>query len=387
MIRLAVVLVSVFVLTTGVSGGAASSDPPRLSYAIGVTDGRHPEYGAALGGGLCLADANGGQGRRLTSPKAHDDSPTWSPDGRLVAFHRSQPGNRHGIYVQDESGRSHVVVEVSATGSFYRSVGSPSWSPDGQRIVFVHWSACVHGCFPLSGLTSIRPDGTDQRSLAGELFVNDSHPSWSPSGDTIAFESYDLRGEEPQGIYLADADGTNRRLLVRDGSRPSWSPDGRSIVLSRRMGGLNYSDLVIVNADGSAQRPLTHELGEEENPAWSPDGQWIAFEKRAHCSVTCGGGIDGTDIEVIRPDGTDEHVVRGSTLAELTPAWRPSASAPPGPRKSMRDLGHPPARDDPRDVAGRPDLRGPRLGPRLRAGRRRPDHRRPWPRPGLRWAW
>lgn len=330
MIRLVAALASILALTVPGSGGAAQNEAARLTYSVGVSDARNT-YAGFLGGGLCLAGAAGGEGSRLTAPRAYDSSPAWSPDGRRLAFRRASGPSHSGIYVQDEHGLTRSVIEVSSVGSIFQSVGSPDWSPGGQRIVFSKSGVCVRGCYPWAALFSIRPDGSDLRQLTPGGFVNDYDPAWSPRGDAIVFTSYDYG---PQGggldLYLIDPDGGNRRLLVHDGHSPSWSPDGTSVVFSRNHADLNYSDLVIIGADGRGQRALTSQPGEEENPAWSPDGGWIAFEKRAQCGTRCGGGLEGTDIAVIRPDGTDEHVLRGSSLAELNPAWRPPAPRRPG---------------------------------------------------------
>jgi Tol biopolymer transport system component len=314
-VRLGVVLASILALSLPGSGGADANEPARLSFSLGVA-----------GSGLCLADASGGEGVRLTPPRVFDDSQSWSPDGRKLAFHRtSEVGtgrSSQAIYVQEEGGRIEQIAEGTSFGWSFAGVSHPDWSPDGQRIAFDVWGG-YRGTIS-SGISTARPDGSERRSLVSDLWRWVSDPAWSPSGDSIVFEwGSDLYLIDPSG-------GDGARLLVRDGFDPDWSPDGRSIVFSRRVGGLNYSDLVIIGADGGGQHRLTDERGEEEHPAWSPDGGWIAFEKRPHCGPTCGGSLDGTDIAVIRPDATDEHVLRGSSFAELTPAWRPPAPALPG---------------------------------------------------------
>jgi Tol biopolymer transport system component len=340
-IRLAAALISLFALTVPASGGTAASEAARLSYSLSAlkAGGSQERLVAA---GLCLADADGGEGDRLTAPK-QDSSSAWSPDGRTMAFARTKQSSdgydKHGIYVEDERGRTRTVIEVSdGPGSVRRSVGAPDWSPDGRSIVFSESFYCgVLGCYG-SSIFSIRPDGSDLRPLnpGGSGFDLDYDPAWSPRGDAILF-TRSPRGPPPleaQGLYLVDADGGNRRLLVRDGYAPSWSPDGASVVFTRwNYDHLDRSSLVIIGADGRGERVLTTQQGVEENPAWSPDGEWIAFEQRAECGPPCGGGKEGTDIAVIRPDGSDLHVLRGSPLAELNPAWRPPAPRRPGPQR------------------------------------------------------
>lgn len=89
-------------------------------------------------------------------------------------------------------------------------------------------------------------------------------PAWSPDGTTIAYQS-------PTGISLMTADGTNNRVIRRNGSQPSWSPDGTQIAFAD--GGIR-----VMQSDGSFDRLLVDndfiQRGDEmERPAWSMDGK------------------------------------------------------------------------------------------------------------------
>jgi Tol biopolymer transport system component len=73
-----------------------------------------------------------------------------------------------------------------------------------------------------------------------------------------------------------NADGSEARMLARNGAEPVWSPDGRRIAftkLSQRYLGAGWTqwDISVVNADGSNQRNLTRAAGRRESgPVWSP---------------------------------------------------------------------------------------------------------------------
>ena len=310
MLRLGVALASLVILIGPTSGGADGTEPSRLSFSL-----------SDLGGsGLCLADANGGEGIRLTPPRAQDDSPSWSPDGRRLAFRRAETSRGYDsnwIYVRDERGHTETVASEThrARSGWEGGVADPDWSPDGQRVVYVSWGGYIPPPRYLSyHLVTARSDGSDRRTLVTDFnWSRVSDPQWSPTGNSIVFE-------HGGGLSLVDAAGGAERVLVRDGFDPDWSPDGGSIVFSRQVGG--NADLMIIRADGRVERSLTNAPGEEVAPAWSPDGEWIAFEKRPH--------LGGTDIALIRPDGSGEHVLRGSAFAEVTPAWRPPGPGLPG---------------------------------------------------------
>jgi dipeptidyl aminopeptidase/acylaminoacyl peptidase len=275
----------------------AAQEPARLAYSVSVPLSAPLEYTRpVVDAGLCLAGANGAEGSRITALN-QDSGPSWSPDGRRLAFSRVDE-----IFVREAAGASRKLVGEAGT-AWYRE---PAWSPDGRRIAFAAgaWSSSIY---------SIRPDGSDRRRLTDAWFLGQYHesPAWAPDSRRIAFS---LRWFDRVELYVIDSELGGSDKLAENAYEPSWSPDGRSIVFVRRSN--SSSDLVIIGADGSGERMLTTTPENESDPAWSPDGQWIAFER------------DG-DIVAIRPDGSGLHVVRGTPLIEHDPAWRPA-----GPRLS-----------------------------------------------------
>ena len=162
------------------------------------TDCASPAFGNPgpfAGSGLCLADANGGEGIRLTPPRARDDSPSWSPDGRRLAFRRAETGRgyeRKWIYVRDEHGRLETVAEEAqrARSGGVGGVADPDWSPDGQRVVYASWVGYIPlPRYVIYDLYTARSDGSDRRSLITDGNWNVlSDPQWSPNGNLIVFE-------------------------------------------------------------------------------------------------------------------------------------------------------------------------------------------------------
>jgi hypothetical protein len=143
-------------------------------------------------------------------------------------------------------------------------------------------------------------------------------PAWSPDAARIAFVT---RGN----LWVADADGTHRALLVRSGDQPAWSPDGRRIAFTR------HGAVLTIRADGTDER----RLATGANPAWSPDGTRLAFDRDDEVFSARWYGGDARDVvagsdPAYAQDGrlavvqNGEIVVSGQIVAEGTsPAWSP----------------------------------------------------------------
>ena len=266
-------------------------------------------------------DPQTGDAHNVTrSPSSEDRYPCWSPDGRRIAFTSNRDGGTYNLFVCDANG-NNVRQLTHETGSSVAYM--PSWV--GDRIAFG-----LHRDKP--EMASIRPDGSDLK-LLGE----GHDPCLSPDGRRIAFT-----GEVPGGVsvFVMDADGSNRRQIVHAANPwgaifPGWSPDGKRIVYSFKAG--ESLELFVVDAEGKGEpRQLTH-LGKVCTPAaWSPDGRWISFRctdemywrnKQRMEQVYAQHPGDKRPVWVIRPDGSDAHVVEPlryqCAMDGSRAAWKP----------------------------------------------------------------
>lgn len=150
-------------------------------------------------------------------------SPTWSPNGRRIAF----ADKDHHLFVMRSNGRH--LRRLDLKGVLY----DPAWSPDGKRIAFARMSK--YKSIPESDIYVARLDGSKLRNLTPSrrgLSGLGSGPSWSPGGGRLAFS----RGDEGCGvIFVMRADGSKKRRVTPDecGDRqhlsPVWSPAGGAI--------------------------------------------------------------------------------------------------------------------------------------------------------------
>jgi Tol biopolymer transport system component len=202
---------------------------------------------------------------------AVDMAPVVSPGGRTIAFHRATAG-------PNEASEPHVYL-VSADGTDLRRLTdrdaaeiNPSWSPDGRWIAF---AVEAGGRFDLYRAAA---DGSRISPLVETDGAHEDFPAWSPDGEALAFARSEPDVETGSGdLWIANADGSGERLLLggrNDDSAPSWSPDGRRIAFLRN------GHVAVMNADGTDIRALT-DPGEarESRPMWSSDGSRLIFAR------------------------------------------------------------------------------------------------------------
>jgi len=169
----------------------------------------------------------------------HDLHPTWSPDGRRLAW-CSTDDLRRGrwiLRIKDlETGRIQSLEDVEGL--------LPEWSPRDSRIVFQRMKERDRW---LSSLWVLDFDGSSARNLT-VLFASDAwaaiNPAWSPDGKRVVFATAARTPrpgdrEEADDLWVADADGSHATRLTASPASdwmPTWASDGRIYFVSNRSG-------------------------------------------------------------------------------------------------------------------------------------------------------
>lgn len=214
---------------------------------------------------LFQVDRDGANLIQLTSFGSLTLAPTVALDGRLA-------------FVTYKGGTPEIWGQKKVNGPFERLYPnakqeglcfSPSWSPDGKRLAFVQGDRRGNADVMVLDVESGRA-----RRLTDGAGINTS-PCWNPSGTQIAFTS-DREGG-PQ-IYLMQDDGSNLRPLTKEGAyneSPAWSPTGGKIAYVSRFEG--KFDLFVYNLGEGKAYQITTGVSSSESPAWSPDERRLVF--------------------------------------------------------------------------------------------------------------
>lgn len=223
--------------------------------------------------------------------KGRDDVfPVWSPDGKQIAFERER-GLKEGcplLVTKSDGSHVHRVgrVETDCSGA--------GWGPGGRQLAFGGWPG-LGPCTPPSrvrcapnraSLWVVNVDGSGLRRLLRGREANRSgtHPAWSPDGRTIVFG---WTASPLSGLLSIRPDGSGLHALakpqpkhIEEFSQPAWSRDGRRLAFVVVDLSAFTRRIVVATSRGRAQRTLARlpvNPGPQGAPSWSPSGTQLAF--------------------------------------------------------------------------------------------------------------
>jgi Tol biopolymer transport system component len=303
--------------------------------------------------------------RRVTTDPAMDVFPSWSPDGRHLAFVRQQTDHAGRVYIMsplggDERKLSDFDAHFDRVGVF----GQLSWSPDGQYIAAARSS--TQGPGESTGIYLLPVQGGNPRLVTRTVAPrSDRDPAFSSDGHRLAYFSCDnccWGGCDVMSLDLNDelaAAGNPRRLtsLATQMEGAAWARDGRTVVFGSVTAAFRY--LWRVDAEGrlpperlevaglgarapatlparnhlvfsrsrdnrdiygvrsaSDSRPIVTSSFSEHSPVFSPDGHFVAY-----CSARSGETLD---VWVAGSDGSGARRLTHGLSDSCGASWAPN---------------------------------------------------------------
>jgi Tol biopolymer transport system component len=304
--------------TSGIESSATFS-PDGLQFAFAWdAETRRPDGTSNFD--LWVRLVGGTEARRITADEADELAPSWSPDGRWIAFLRGRVGDTPIVHVVSPLGgaaRPLTAIKAARIETNWLR-GAPAsqiaWTPDSRFVAF----APADG-LPAAGIQAVAVEGGQPRPLTTPaLPMVHRDPAFSPDGTQLAYSACTSTLYPPCDIYVLDLDAgltprpPARRLTQHDLTVVglAWARDGRSIVF----GGARFdrTHLWRVPADGSAP-PARFEIGRRGlSPAIAAAGHRLAFTYN----------LNDNDVYAFEP-GKPDVAVASSTLTDYGPTYAP----------------------------------------------------------------
>jgi Tol biopolymer transport system component len=253
----------------------------------------------------------GGGGRVQLTHDGINADPSWSPDGKRLAFDGIRADGVLHLYVMRANGSDQKEIALDG-----KCAASPTWSPGGKTILFDHYPDT--DCVGDPDLWVMNADGSNPRALTKTGNFRELNAEYSPDGKLIAFSAHtSVAGSF--AVWTIHSDGTHPHRVTPptlDATYPDWSPDGRQLVIASNADKPD-SDIYVVDADGgNLHRVFGWHHSSETRPRFSPDGRAILF--------TSDHAAEGQfDLFVLRLNATRPRPLTATPYSEFGSSWQP----------------------------------------------------------------
>lgn len=279
---------------------------------------------------------------RLTRTGATESTPTFSPDGKWIAYSSKAPkDNGNHIFIRSLDGKTVQQLTTNKEVSDYQ----PSFSADGSRIVFVR--ASRYRAYSMGGMTwsnydvcTMKKDGTGTRQLTQQKYYSANWPHFIDGGKTIVYgadvsrgtDEFNLitqllvvpvqGGQKPRVLPTLEQGKTLDSQAAVLGSEANVSGDGRRLVFLSDQTTPYHYDFYVMDANGTNIKPLqVNKISAyNQNAVFTPGGKSVLFLAGTETNA---GGRAIFSLWMVGVNGKNAKRVADTRLFTNPPTWKP----------------------------------------------------------------
>jgi dipeptidyl aminopeptidase/acylaminoacyl peptidase len=226
----------------------------------------------------------------LTASPKHDRHPTWSPDGKWLAFESNRDGDFQVYVIAADGGEARKLTTIATEAN------QPVWSPDGKHIAFISAVFPEFSDKPFADADRLNKEKLDARAkskVKARVMTRLLYRHWDSWVDDKRQHLFVVpvkdgaAGGEPRNLTPGDRDAVPTSTTFAAGDEFAWSPDGAELVYTatptpaREEAWRTDHNLYSVNITTGERKQLTTNAAADGCPRFSPDGKWLAYRAQS----------------------------------------------------------------------------------------------------------
>lgn len=218
----------------------------------------------------------GGKAEKFTNSPGSDSSPSWSPDGKKIAFISDRDGKSQVWVIPTDGGEAKKMKTISTGAS------DVIWSPDGKYLLF---TSEVYPECPDDACNKDKNEAKEKSKVKAKMIESLFYRYWNYWRDGLRNHLFIIPAEGGEAKDLTPGDFDVPPIDLGGSIDYAFSPDSKEIAFVKNVDPVvarsTNNDIFITPVTGGSEWKLTRRKATDNQPVYSPDGRYIAYRAMA----------------------------------------------------------------------------------------------------------